>query len=87
MGFFKIMPIFLVLARLQPSSCPGRPLAGTCCARGAPPSLLICACTQGVNIMGFCKEYNAQTSKMAGEIVPVEITVYEVSASCTVQLV
>ena len=32
---------------------------------------------QGVNIMAFCKEYNAQTSKMAGQIIPVEITVYE----------
>ena len=27
--------------------------------------------------MAFCKEYNAQTSKMAGQIIPVEITVYE----------
>lgn len=27
--------------------------------------------------MAFCKEYNAQTSKMVGEIIPVEITVYE----------
>lgn len=33
---------------------------------------------QGVNIMAFCKEYNAQTAKMAGQIIPVEITVYEV---------
>lgn len=32
---------------------------------------------RGVNIMAFCKEYNAATAKMAGEIVPVEITVYE----------
>lgn len=31
----------------------------------------------GVNIMGFCKEYNAKTSNQAGFIVPVEITVYE----------
>ncbi len=31
----------------------------------------------GVNIMGFCKEYNAKTSSQAGTIVPVEITVYE----------
>jgi large subunit ribosomal protein L11 len=31
----------------------------------------------GVNIMGFCKEYNAQTQDRVGEIVPVEITVYE----------
>lgn len=33
--------------------------------------------SKGVNIMAFCKEYNAQTAKMAGEIIPVEITVYE----------
>jgi large subunit ribosomal protein L11 len=33
--------------------------------------------SKGVNIMAFCKEYNAATSKMAGEVVPVEITVYE----------
>lgn len=30
-----------------------------------------------VNIMGFCKEYNAKTQNQAGFIVPVEITVYE----------
>lgn len=34
---------------------------------------------QGVNIMAFCKEYNAATAKMAGDVIPVEITVYEVS--------
>lgn len=31
----------------------------------------------GVNIMGFCKEYNAKTQQQAGFIVPVEITVFE----------
>ncbi|MCC5898935.1 50S ribosomal protein L11 [Sodalinema gerasimenkoae] len=31
----------------------------------------------GVNIMQFCKEYNAKTSEQAGTIVPVEISVYE----------
>ncbi|OYD06609.1 50S ribosomal protein L11 [Paludifilum halophilum] len=31
----------------------------------------------GVNIMGFCKEFNARTSDQAGMIIPVEITVYE----------
>jgi ribosomal protein L11 len=31
-----------------------------------------------VNIMAFCKEYNAATAKMAGDVIPVEITVYEV---------
>ena len=30
----------------------------------------------GINIMAFCKEYNARTSNRAGEIVPAEITVY-----------
>jgi large subunit ribosomal protein L11 len=31
----------------------------------------------GVNIMGFCKEYNAKTANQTGFIVPVEITGYE----------
>ena len=31
----------------------------------------------GVNIMGFCKEYNERTSAQSGSIVPVEITVFE----------
>lgn len=30
----------------------------------------------GLNIVGFCKEYNARTSMMAGNIIPAEITVY-----------
>jgi large subunit ribosomal protein L11 len=32
---------------------------------------------QGVNIMAFCKEFNAATQKMAGDIIPVVITVYK----------
>ena len=32
---------------------------------------------QGVNIMEFCKAYNAATESQRGNIVPVEITVYE----------
>ena len=31
---------------------------------------------QGVNIMAFCKEFNAKTSDKAGLIIPVVITVY-----------
>lgn len=31
----------------------------------------------GVNIMAFCKEYNAKTAEKAGQIIPVEISVYE----------
>ena len=30
----------------------------------------------GVNIMGFCKEFNERTKNQAGLIIPVEITVY-----------
>lgn len=33
--------------------------------------------TAGINIMGFCKEFNARTQDKAGMIIPVEITVYE----------
>ncbi|WP_411842943.1 50S ribosomal protein L11 [Salinicoccus sp. HZC-1] len=31
----------------------------------------------GVNIMGFCKEFNARTQEDAGLIIPVEISVFE----------
>lgn len=31
----------------------------------------------GVNIMGFCKEFNERTQKDAGLIIPAEITIYE----------
>ncbi len=31
----------------------------------------------GVNIMGFCKEYNARTQQQMGQVVPVEITIFQ----------
>ncbi|HYP22183.1 MAG TPA: 50S ribosomal protein L11 [Actinomycetota bacterium] len=31
----------------------------------------------GINIMDFCKQYNAATQSQTGTVVPVEITVYE----------
>jgi large subunit ribosomal protein L11 len=31
----------------------------------------------GVNIMAFCKDYNAKTASQTGTIIPVEITVYD----------
>ena len=31
----------------------------------------------GVNIMAFCKEYNAHTAAQAGSIIPVEITIFQ----------
>ena len=30
----------------------------------------------GINIMAFCKEYNARTSNRVGEVLPAEITIY-----------
>ncbi len=30
----------------------------------------------GINIMAFCKEYNARTQNQVGEIIPAEISVY-----------
>jgi large subunit ribosomal protein L11 len=31
----------------------------------------------GVNIMEFCKDYNARTANLAGQIIPAQITVFE----------
>lgn len=31
----------------------------------------------GINIMQFCKEYNAKTASLAGMVVPCEITIYQ----------
>jgi len=31
---------------------------------------------QGINLMQFCKEYNAKTSNQIGQVVPVEVTVF-----------
>lgn len=31
----------------------------------------------GINLMAFCKEYNAKTSNRMGEIVPAEITIFQ----------
>ncbi len=33
--------------------------------------------SQGINIMGFCKEFNAATKDRAGLVIPVVITVYQ----------
>merc|ERR1712050_671083 len=40
---------------------------------------------KGLNIMAFCKEYNAMTAKEIGSVIPVEITVYE-DKSFTIKL-
>ncbi len=31
----------------------------------------------GINIADFCKQFNAATAEMAGDVVPAEITIYE----------
>ena len=36
--------------------------------------------SKGVNIMAFCKDYNARTADKPGYVIPVEITVYDVSS-------
>ena len=41
--------------------------------------------SKGVNIMAFCKDYNARTADKAGYVIPVEITVYDVRISFFLQ--
>ena len=31
----------------------------------------------GINLMQFCKEYNAKTSNQVGQVIPVEVTVFQ----------
>jgi large subunit ribosomal protein L11 len=31
----------------------------------------------GINLMQFCKEYNARTASQVGSIIPVEVTIYQ----------
>jgi large subunit ribosomal protein L11 len=45
-------------------------------ANPAPPVGSILG-PHGVNIMGFCKEFNEKTANQAGLIIPAEITIYE----------
>jgi large subunit ribosomal protein L11 len=30
----------------------------------------------GINLMAFCKDYNARTASMTGQVIPAEITIY-----------
>jgi large subunit ribosomal protein L11 len=34
----------------------------------------------GINLMGFCKDYNAKTSHLMGNIIPAEITIFQDSS-------
>lgn len=40
------------------------------------PSIGPALAQHGINLMGFCKEYNARTSNRIGEIIPAEITIF-----------
>jgi large subunit ribosomal protein L11 len=60
----------LVKVQLQAGSATPAPPVGT--ALGP----------HGVNIMDFCKAYNAATEPMRGNVIPVEITIYE-DRTCT----
>lgn len=42
---------------------------------------------KGVNIMAFCKDYNARTADKMGYVIPVEITVFDVSSLSSSSLV
>jgi len=44
---------------------------------GPQPPVATALGPHGINIMQFCKEYNARTASQVGMIVPVEITIYE----------
>ena len=44
-------------------------------ANPAPPVGPVLA-GHGINIMAFCKEYNARTQNRVGEVIPAEITVF-----------
>ncbi len=44
-------------------------------ASPAPPIGPVLA-QHGINLMAFCKEYNARTSSRVGDIIPAEITIY-----------
>lgn len=44
-------------------------------ANPAPPIGPVLA-PHGINLMAFCKEYNARTVSQTGEIIPAEITIY-----------
>jgi large subunit ribosomal protein L11 len=45
-------------------------------AKPAPPVGMVLG-PHGINIMAFCKEYNARTESQRGMIIPAEITIYE----------
>ncbi|XVF53202.1 hypothetical protein PTKIN_Ptkin05aG0081500 [Pterospermum kingtungense] len=57
-----------------PKPC-GKPKKGDTCRPAPPVGPTLGA--KGVNIMAFCKDYNARTTNKASYVIPVEITVYD----------
>eukprot|EP00891_Asterochloris_glomerata_P006214 jgi/Astpho2/6214/Aster-03621 len=60
----------------QPAASEQHSMAPSVCRYDLHQVCLCCA-AQGVNIMAFCKEYNARTQDKTGTIIPVEITVFD----------
>jgi len=48
-------------------------------ANPAPPVGPVLA-QHGINLMQFCKEYNARTASMMGNIIPAEVTIFQDSS-------
>ena len=59
-----------------PLLIPKAPLVGTGMEHKSAKDSGVCI-VSGVNIMAFCKEFNARTADQAGLIIPVEISVFE----------
>ena len=51
-------------------------LANSCGSSKSGAPCWPCFGQHGVNIMDFCKAFNAETQDKMGDIIPVEITVY-----------
>lgn len=45
-------------------------------ANPAPPPIGPALAAHGINLMAFCKEYNARTSDRMGDIIPADITIF-----------
>lgn len=49
-------------------------------ANPAPPVGTVLG-PHGINLMQFCKEYNAKTSAQVGQIIPAEVTIFQDGSS------
>ncbi|KAG6480751.1 hypothetical protein ZIOFF_057336 [Zingiber officinale] len=84
---FRHFPLFFLVFAVLTLSAAAPPLVGMIklaleAGKATPaPPVGPALGSKGVNIMAFCKEYNAKTADKAGYVIPVEITVFDVSNS------